>query len=779
MAEPAIRLVHPESLAAGEAAAAPDPPSAASSPRIVGDPLGFIPLVDLAPVWPDGSTPEAQLRNAQRYCETLSRDPKSAALVLKTAGRWSVSPLAPDPTCPPESGSTVRDFLFVRTGKVVGELLGVCIRPALREAILTWTDKKRAQFFTYCELVRQRGEHEQRFSGLKRAERDRLFRGDPDRQRFCVEHNIGRWSARSVREWRAKVEAGIDPDARGRPRLDDDGAEDQCSPEAWAHFRVLYLDPRRRSIRLCWELVAAEAGKSGWTWPQIHTMRRRVKRELPPSIADYYRLGPRRWESRYQTFIQRDRAAQYRPNESWVCDHTRLDFWILRSGKLLRPWLTVWQDMSSGLIIAWAITLQPHSDVILATFRAGVLKYGAPLRVLFDNGRDFRANTISGGRKRFNKARVDDVMQRLGIAVTWAEPCHGQSKPVERLFATVTERYCKLTTTYCGNSPATRPETLNAGLKSGKILAPELPEILASFAAFVEVYNNRPSEAEGREGRTPAEVFAVNPIAKRTAPPEVLDELLLPVTRCTVGRLGVEVRGLHYGQDELRLHPWKGCTVGVRFDPLDAGRVVVLDPEGRRIAECFNRRLRGVTHDDIRQAKRRKKAALRLVQSAYPAREDRLLSVPSLAAGIAAQRRVAEQQVKQRVAAGAEGQAPAARDLQLLPGAAEAAAAVQVKRSREVAEERAPTQDDLLALLRPTAEELEERRAAKEAEREREALCRELLATPMHRAPDIESSAEAQERLLHELGEVTPVDGEDCGFDYSRFGAVVKEEGAA
>jgi len=262
-------------------------------------------------------------------------------------------------------------------------------------------------------------------------------------------------------------------------------------------------------------------------------------------------------------------------------------------------------------------------------------------------------------------------MGRHGIGVTCTEPYHGESKGVcECEFGVFDERLWKLIPTYCGANPGERPEGLNADLKAGRISVPTEQEIEAAYTSWIEARNNEPRQALG--DRSPIEHYAGNAIPRRTAPAEVLAELCLPETDCVVGRLGVQVRGHWYGQDELRLRPLIGQTVKVRFDPLDAERVSVFDQAGRFIVHCFNRRLRGVTQDDIREAKHRKKAAVKLVKEAHKVSRDSLASKTTLVQQVAAQRRYVEAQAAQRLVAGAEGQADP-RGVQLLPGAAEAA----------------------------------------------------------------------------------------------------------
>jgi transposase InsO family protein len=247
----------------------------------------------------------------------------------------------------------------------------------------------------------------------------------------------------------------------GRRPANSNGA--RCTPDAWAFFRTLYLDPRRPTIRLCSELTQVEANKEGWAWPPYRTICQRVNKELPAFIRDFHRLGERRWLRQHAPRIERDLSA-VRPNECWIGDHAELDFLVRgEGGAIIRPWLTAWEDQRSRRIVGWAITSGPDNDTILAAFRDAVCELGAPMQVIIDNGKDYRSRGFSGGRRR--KARLDEeriksVLGRLGVQPHFCTPFEPQSKAIESFFRTVHDRFDKLFPTYCGNRPENRPEEL-------------------------------------------------------------------------------------------------------------------------------------------------------------------------------------------------------------------------------------------------------------------------------------------------------------------------------
>lgn len=459
-------------------------------------------------------------------------------------------------------------------------------------------------------------------------------------------------------------------DGRGRPAS---AGADHCSPDAWLRFKQLYLDPRRRSAQLCWEIVRAEADKLGWAWPALHTVRRRMDAEIDASTRDFHRLGEKRWRARHAPRIERDFTV-YRPGEMWCGDHHEFDLLCLHRGRPIRPWLTAWMDMRTRLFVGWHIAPSPDSDTILAAFRAGVLEHGAPLRILIDNGKDYRSRAIAGGKRRkapVDEPRVRSICAQLGIEPHFTQTYSGESKPIERAFKTVCDRFSKLFPTYTGGGPDTRPETLYADLRAERLDLPDLEEVARLFAQWVEQhYHLRPHTGDGMDGRCPLDVWASEePIARRTAPREVLDLLLCRTEIVKVTRRGVRYDGICYGQDDVRVARLIGRRVMLRIDPTLRDRVHVCDLEGRWITTAFNRRLTGATAEEVKAGMRRQRAARRRAKEALPALRD--AGRDTVEHVIAVQR--------QRLAAQRTGTDDVDRPVAPLPGATEIAASLRAR----------------------------------------------------------------------------------------------------
>jgi len=681
MAELALKLFDPEEAGAAQATPAPEPPKAEPGPRVAVELLDGVPLSDLVKLRPNGSrTPEAERRWLQLRAEKLALGNENMAW-KGPHGEWYFSHLAELR----RPGETVATLCFAATGRPVRNLFGLYIADQVAALLPALTEAERKDFFNKAELLRQYDVHEKTFASRSRPERDRVFTADPERQKFCRERGIKKWSPRSLREWREKVESGtLVP--RGRPRLDAEGYDEQCRPEAWVAYRVLYLDPRRRTRRLCWKVVNEEAHEKGWTWLPYHSLLRRVRKELPDFVADFWRLGERRWFAKHAPRIERS-YDHLRSNEHWQSDHAQFDFLALVDGKYVRLWITLWIDVHSRFVVAWHIDTRPCGQTILASFRRGVFAHGAPFEATIDNGPDYASKVVSGGAGRIDEEQVRGLFTALAIIVHFCIPFRPGSKGiVERFVGTMHDNFDRLQSTYCGASPDRRPEKLYAELKAGKLAGPTIDEVRELFGAWLEAYHDTPHSALNQQ--TPRALFGRGMIARRTAPPEMLDVLLLPQADVTIGNrrgLGVRVAGFTYGQDNPAVwHLSSGDKVTARYDPTDRGYVLLYDAAGRFITRAENARLRGVTEADTAEGARRQARARRTVRAAFPLQRERLCSKEDAALHVAYQRRSAERQAaQQRLAVGGEGQAdPGPRNIELLPGAAEAAASLAALQRR-------------------------------------------------------------------------------------------------
>lgn len=116
---------------------------------------------------------------------------------------------------------------------------------------------------------------------------------------------------------------------------------------------------------------------------------------------DYMRKGRKDWEAKHMT-----KAIRKKPdlvNDVWFGDHHQFDVFVLdRRGRAVRPWLTAWYDIGSGVLVGWCISTNPNSETIAESFIRAVAEkpdspiHGAPNAIYIDNGKDYRSHAFDG-----------------------------------------------------------------------------------------------------------------------------------------------------------------------------------------------------------------------------------------------------------------------------------------------------------------------------------------------------------------------------------------------
>lgn len=120
---------------------------------------------------------------------------------------------------------------------------------------------------------------------------------------------------------------------------------------------------------------------------------------------DYMRKGRKAWEAAHMS-----KAIRKKPdlvNDVWFGDHHQFDVFVLDyRGRAVRPWLTAWYDIGSGVLVGWCISTNPSSETIAESFIRAVAEktdspiHGAPNTIYIDNGKGsaFRRHLPRPGR---------------------------------------------------------------------------------------------------------------------------------------------------------------------------------------------------------------------------------------------------------------------------------------------------------------------------------------------------------------------------------------------
>lgn len=192
-------------------------------------------------------------------------------------------------------------------------------------------------------------------------------------------------------------------------------------------------------------------------------------------------------------------------NEYRVADHHIFDVLVNCNGEIGRPWMSAWQDLRSKKIVGYVINMvsNPNANIVIDSFAHAVERLGILECVLLDNGKDYKAFDM------FNNENFLSISYRLQISVVNANPYNAKSKPIERYFKTLEEKYCKFLPSYIGNDPKKRPEKLSVTNEKVKALglAMSYNEFIDLAAKIVDDYNNTPHSGAGMNNNTPNEIY--------------------------------------------------------------------------------------------------------------------------------------------------------------------------------------------------------------------------------------------------------------------------------
>jgi len=286
------------------------------------------------------------------------------------------------------------------------------------------------------------------------------------------------------------------------------------SDETFHYFKNLWMNDRRLTNYDCWQKTygwALERGYNMDNFPKAGAFMRRLENEVPENARYLARYGKDAYNRKYGSTVRRD-YSKVLSGECWVADHTRLDVMVIDpvSGKAARPELTVWRDFKSGYWLAYDLHIEPSSSThIFKAFRTAARQWGVPRYIYIDNGKDFTSKDFSGGKHRQVVVAIEperlSMCAKLGITVLHAKPYHGQSKPIERDFRILEEKFCKDFSGYTGNTTVNKPESLKKALAAMNLTP--FDEFHALFVDFVDTFNRRIISSGYREGKSPLEIM--------------------------------------------------------------------------------------------------------------------------------------------------------------------------------------------------------------------------------------------------------------------------------
>lgn len=285
---------------------------------------------------------------------------------------------------------------------------------------------------------------------------------------------------------------------------------------AWLHFLQGALTPRAK-VATAYKRTLREAGAQGWgQLPCLSTARNDLKFSVDRDVAIYIKEGQTALK-RLSPTVERDYEA-YKLHELWSMDGRRLDLMVRDTkgefgakGRVFRMWIYGVMEARSRYFVGYSLGPALNADAVRDAVVNALSKTGRtrPETVQVDNGMEAAAKEITGGApwRRRNKVKEDEIIGLapfLGIAVSWATPAHGQTKPIERLFGTLAgmhETRPEFRGAYCGHTPEARPEEWDSAKAAPIDLVRKL------LTEEIEAYHRAPHRGHGMNGKSPMAVY--------------------------------------------------------------------------------------------------------------------------------------------------------------------------------------------------------------------------------------------------------------------------------
>jgi putative transposase len=407
--------------------------------------------------------------------------------------------------------------------------------------------------------------------------------------------------------------------------------EEKISPDVFELFKSMYLTQQRLTIKTCWQNInyINQSQNRGWKIPGLRGMYRYIEKHLPLPFQILHREGLTAYEAKCAPYIEID-PDSIEPNQVWVGDHSQFNCWVRYQNKWVRPWVTAWEDLKSRMIVGWYLSLVPNQTTILLSMKQAIEKFGPPESAKIDNGRDYDSEMFTGTtkmqRKSLRKGYLDEQMlagiyTMLDIAVSFAIPYNAKAKRIERLFDTIDTQFSKTFDLYCGKDTRRKPEDLVDKLKNPATIreAITFEKFISLFASYVEVYNSNSHSAKDMQEQSPDEVFQSRRI-HRVLAAGVVDLLMRVWSReLTVGKNGVQFKGIYYGQYNSELLVHHGQKVKLSYDPNDLRKVYVYDAVTFKLITIAEQNQlvsygAAISEDSLRNAMREKRRVLRVAK---------------------------------------------------------------------------------------------------------------------------------------------------------------------
>jgi hypothetical protein len=303
---------------------------------------------------------------------------------------------------------------------------------------------------------------------------------------------------------------------------------------------------------------------NGMIVPKNRSTVVRYLQEVPPSVA-YFAQAPKKseWIAKYGSKLTRTTAG-LKVNDLFFADNHLVKLYVITGHKpdgtpiLKQPWLTAMVDQASGVIVSCIVSLNPNANIIGECLAyACAITYQSPVcglpKVLYtDNGKDFCSEFMT-----------DYLLPALNITHRKAKPYWPWTKPIERVFRTIEQKYIRKMPGWCGKGKIDNflacPENKLAQLVEKKNLM-----TVAQFSEYIQSYViPRYNNHRVRKHHSPMERYLSLPKAETLVPSwNSMSVLLQKPKAYPIYPEGIKYQGHYY--TSLTILKWVGKKALVR-----------------------------------------------------------------------------------------------------------------------------------------------------------------------------------------------------------------------